>query len=67
MGRIVIEYPVPEERLKWSHPLMRLVMLRALKAQGVLPEPVYMRCLAQLDLLDGYDAQKERMAGEYER
>ncbi len=65
MGRIVVQYPVPEEKLKWSHPLLRLVMLKSLKAQGAISESVYMRCLSWLDLQDGYDTQKERMA-EYE-
>lgn len=63
MGRIVVQYPVPEEKLAWSHPLLQLAMLKSLKARGVLPEQAYLRCLAQLDLPDGYDAQKERMAG----
>ena len=63
MGRIIVQYPVPEEKLKWSHPLLRLAMLKSLKAQGALAELPYMRCLSQLDLPDGYDAQKERMAG----
>ncbi len=63
MGRLAVQYSVPEEKLAWSHPLLRLVMLKSLKAQGVIPEAIYMRCLEQLDLSDGYDAQKERVAG----
>lgn len=64
MGHIVVEYPRLHEKLTWSHPLLRLVMLKSLKAQGVIPEPVYMRCLAQLQLPESYGALKERMAGD---
>ena len=64
MGHIIVQYPVPEEKISWSNPLLRLITLKSLKAQGVIPEPVYMRCLAQLDLSDSYEAQKERMDRE---
>lgn len=64
MGRIVVEYPILEEKLRWSHPLLQLAMLKSLKTQGILSERVYLRCLAQLQLPDSYGALKERMAGD---
>lgn len=64
MARINVECPIPDDKLRWDHPLLQLVMLKSLKAQRAISEPVYLRCLALMHLPDDYGTLKERITGD---